>query len=583
MDIEELLNYKPMRSLEDVEKEEGTSGEQQQQQQRAAKRLKIASISNASLNANEDSDEVAFAANAPLDEMALKRLLLQFERKVLKNQELRIKFADTPTKFMDSEMELFDCIQKMNVISTQPELYKVLVELNIIQTVLGLLSHENTDISCAVVAFLHELCDLDNCDEMDDVSIILDALIDGQLIPQLVSNLERLDETVKEESEGVYNTLAIIENLTDYKPELTKDCQGFFPWILQRLKSKLPFDANKLYSSEILAILLHNCDENRKLLGTLNGIDTLLQQLAYYKRHDPSTTDEHEYMENLFDCLCSSLLCCYENRDLFYKGEGIELMNLIIKEKRKKGSTTNVRMGALKVINHVLSTDKGKDDLLEACCNKFVDILGLRVLFPVFMTPKSVIGNCKRKEARDAIENVEEHCLSIILALLKYCKLENKKRVVGKFIETDFEKTERLMELHFKYAEKLMKCDSLIKKEKALKEANDEEIDEDELFMRRLTIGGLFTLQLIDHIILYICSLYDEHFGSTSSSSSSKSSQSNQSNPSAKNESIKARIMKLINIHVTSINHYKFIKNIMKDMAEEQEDKEKILQLIEEF
>lgn len=42
----------------------------------------------------------------------------------------------------------------------------------------------------------------------------------------------------------------------------------------------MPFDANKLYATEILSILLQNTPENRKLLGELDGIDVLLQQLA---------------------------------------------------------------------------------------------------------------------------------------------------------------------------------------------------------------------------------------------------------------------------------------------------------------
>lgn len=46
------------------------------------------------------------------------------------------------------------------------------------------------------------------------------------------------------------------------------------------LQLKVPFDANKLYSTEILSILLQNTPENRKLLGELDGIDVLLQQLA---------------------------------------------------------------------------------------------------------------------------------------------------------------------------------------------------------------------------------------------------------------------------------------------------------------
>ena len=42
------------------------------------------------------------------------------------------------------------------------------------------------------------------------------------------------------------------------------------------------------------------------------------------------------------------------------------------------------RNGALKVLNHALSGEEGKEN-----CAKFVDILGLRTIFPLFMkTPK---------------------------------------------------------------------------------------------------------------------------------------------------------------------------------------------------
>lgn len=55
---------------------------------------------------------------------------------------------------------------------------------------------------------------------------------------------------------------------------------GLLAWLLKRLRAKLPFDANKLYSSEILAICMQNHEENRRLLGEMDGIDVLLQQLA---------------------------------------------------------------------------------------------------------------------------------------------------------------------------------------------------------------------------------------------------------------------------------------------------------------
>lgn len=50
--------------------------------------------------------------------------------------------------------------------------------------------------------------------------------------------------------------------------------------LLLYLQLKVPFDANKLYATEILSILLQNTPENRKLLGEMDGIDVLLQQLA---------------------------------------------------------------------------------------------------------------------------------------------------------------------------------------------------------------------------------------------------------------------------------------------------------------
>lgn len=50
------------------------------------------------------------------------------------------------SRFMESEIELNEIIQEMHVIATVPELYHILVDLNTVQSLLQLLSHENTDI-----------------------------------------------------------------------------------------------------------------------------------------------------------------------------------------------------------------------------------------------------------------------------------------------------------------------------------------------------------------------------------------------------------------------------------------------------
>lgn len=75
---------------------------------------------------------------------------------------------------------------------------------------------------------------------------------------------------------------AIFENLLEFRPDLCADAgkQGLMQWLLRRIKTKTPFDANKLYASELLSILLQHTPENQLLLGDLDGIDVLLQQLA---------------------------------------------------------------------------------------------------------------------------------------------------------------------------------------------------------------------------------------------------------------------------------------------------------------
>lgn len=54
---------------------------------------------------------------------------------------------------MESELDLNDIIQEMHVIATIPDLYHLLVELHAVQSLLGLLSHENTDILSVTVSY----------------------------------------------------------------------------------------------------------------------------------------------------------------------------------------------------------------------------------------------------------------------------------------------------------------------------------------------------------------------------------------------------------------------------------------------
>lgn len=387
-------------------------------------------------------------------------------------------------------MDLHDVIMQLQAIATVPDLYPLMISLNVMSSMLELLAHPNTDIAAAIVEIIQEFTDVDVLHESTEgAEKLTDCLQEQKITKLLVTNcLERFDESVKEESDAVHNIMGIFENLTEFRPDMCVEIaeQGVLAWILKRLKGK-GFDANKLYCSEILSILIQSTNENRILLGEQDGIDLLLQQLAFYKKHDPTTDEEKEYMENLFNCLCSSLLA-KENRTNFLKGEGCQLMNLMLREKKLS------RNGALKVLDYACSGLDGKDN-----CLKLVDILGLRTLFPLFMkTPK------KNKMRSLSSEEYEEHLCSIISSMLRNTKGSQKQRLLSKFVENDFEKVDRLMELHLKYLEKVQNIDREIERQKQSSDEDMEVDDEEEAnYMKRLS-GGLFTLQIVDYIILEI-------------------------------------------------------------------------------
>lgn len=57
---------------------------------------------------------------------------------------------------------------------------------------------------------------------------------------------------------------------------------------------------------------------------------------------------------------------------------------------------------------------------------------------------------------------VKEHVVSIIANMLRNCRGTQRQRLMTKFSENDMEKVDRLMELHFKFLEKVEIIDASI-------------------------------------------------------------------------------------------------------------------------
>ncbi|XP_011624690.1 beta-catenin-like protein 1 isoform X2 [Amborella trichopoda] len=418
-----------------------------------------------------------------LDQRALRKLILSFERRLHANLEARMKYPDQPDKFADSEVELHEEIEKLKILAGAPELYPDLVQLNTVPSILGLLGHENTDIAVDVVGLLQDLTDEDVLEDSDEsAQILVDSLVENNALELLVQNLGRLSETDPDEMTAIYNTLATIENMVEVKPsvaELVCERTKLMRWLLNKIKAR-EFDSNKQYASEILAILLQNSGANQRRLGQMNGVDIVLQAVALYKSRDPKSGDEEEMVENLFDCLCS-LVMPLENKERFLKAEGVELMIIIMKQKKLAYGS------AIRVLDFAMTK-------YPPACERFVDVLGLKTAFATFMG-KIPVNKKKNKESYQ--EELEERIVSLIASLFGgIFRGSRRERLLSKFVENECEKIDRLMELYMRYLDRVKAETERLNQ----LELEDLEMDEEERYNRKLE-SGLYTLQLIAVIL----------------------------------------------------------------------------------
>ncbi|GMI73454.1 hypothetical protein like AT3G02710 [Hibiscus trionum] len=408
-----------------------------------------------------------------LDLRTLKKLVLSFERRLKENIEARLKYPDQPERFADSEVELHEELEKLKILAGAPELYPELVNLNAIPSILNLLSHDNTDIAIDVVHLLEDLTDEDVLEDNDEPArILVDALIENNVLELLVQNLQRLSDKDPDEMSAIYNTLASIENMIKVKPavaELVCERTKLLRWLLGKIKLR-EFDSNKQYASEILAILLQNCPANQKRLGQMNGVDVVLQAVAMYKSKDPKTSDEEEMLENLFDCLCC-LLMPLENKERFVKAEGVELMIIIMKQKKSAYAS------AIRALDFSMTK-------YPPACERFVDVLGLKTAFAAFM------DSCKQEEQEGKLPRGVGRAPCGIL------RGSRRERLLSKFVENECEKIDRLMELYIRYSDRVKAETQRLEQ----LELDDLEMDEEEKYNRRLE-SGLYTLQLIAVIL----------------------------------------------------------------------------------
>lgn len=164
-----------------------------------------------------------------------------------------------------------------------------------------------------------------------------------------------------------------------------------------------------------------------------------------------------------------------------------------------------------------MQTDDG-----SAACERFVDSLGLKSLFSAFMgrvglsyyQDASVMtltrkAEGKKKKAAGLTFEDDEHILSILASLFTNLASDTPPRIrlIAKFVENEYEKVERLLELRDAAVDRGRAVEREIAQERRVFEANKEEItdeDEGEWYLRRLD-AGLSALQNADYVLAWVC------------------------------------------------------------------------------
>ena len=440
-----------------------------------------------------------------IDAAWLRKTALNFEKKISKNAELRAKYEGDPSKFMASEADLDESVKALSILSENPELYPEFATLGCLNSLVSLLSHENTDIAIDTMQIIDELTDEDVSAEQAQWDTLVDALLEADLLDLLHQNIARLDETNESDRTGIYHILGILESLSSNSQHASTISRSQLPtYLLTRsLANESPVTQNKQYAAEVLAILLQSSPSAIDRFLALDGVDEYLQALAPYRKREPSRgTEEEEFVENLFACL----ICAVDTmpgKTAFLAAEGPELCLIMIREGK-----AIARPRALRLLDHLLSTSaSGEQKAQEAstsvtnsareASSHLINAAALKPLFTVFMNTK------KQKQDGESTE----HLLGIFASLLRHLPAESSERIrlLGKFYERDYEKITRLLGVRGEYSGRLAAVEREIREEKEKWGFHSEEAAEmEELWLSRRLDAGLVALQSVDTILAWL-------------------------------------------------------------------------------
>ncbi|KAK8805154.1 hypothetical protein WA588_000097, partial [Blastocystis sp. NMH] len=444
----------------------------------------------------EDIDKMLAEADkmdAPqLDLSGIKRELLHLERAINENQKLRLKYASDPSQFEDSEYKLHEQIKRCSVFATETKIYPTLVELNFVDTIVYLLSHDNILIIIETTKLLDDLTD-DNTilnDRSGNAIQLIDALIAKDIPKMLISNLPRLDKESSLHQEGVDSTVNTLSHLLELHPSLltTYWSTDLYSQLLDRLDVE-SLDETSLACSELLFSLASDSGAIDAMAQKPELVDRLLVLISRWRSKDPETATEAEIVENLFNVLCLFI----ESPTVLPVLREKELMDLLIIPVRKR---SYARVAAFKAIDYLLSNGDSAD------AEAFVEKKGLKFIFTALMGKNN--GEAGKSWTESDKMDFESHLLSILAKLLQLPPESIAfKRVMKKFHDDDYEKCDAVLEIAARFIHQKQRFDEMVEKGelKVTKQEEEEGITEEEKILEKKIELGLHVYDLAIQIL----------------------------------------------------------------------------------
>lgn len=443
------------------------------------------------------------------------------------NASMRVRFPDSPDKFMDSEVSLATEIRKISAVAASPILLPILLHMNdesttnddpdgIDKTPFGLiallLSHENTDIAGEAIRMFREVTDLEVLLECDsDLSMIDNASGRNSAglgstavaivhaiashAPALIQNLSRLDESNLPDQESISNIVACVDNLiesteTDLVEQIVTRTK-LMKWLFYRLnigreslkRLNIEIDGILASAADLLAGLLQISEKARELLNE-KDIESLMMLLSQFRNQTHNDEDVIETLESLCSALCSAMLD-RNNKFFFTQLEGIELSLLLLKTKHK-----TVRRSAVQLLDFALTRN-------TPGCERLVQSSGgLGIAFSIFS------GKMKYVMSSDSEASITSRGVNIVFSLFQGLPPNSKERdrVLAKMVENDYEKCDRLVQLYFDCKERIQaSVKALLRHTSAI---SGETLSDEDIYAARIE-GGQYSLQHIAHIVAH--------------------------------------------------------------------------------